>query len=157
MSNQSGRQRLSAERGLRLRLGNQAEITVLDAPVESSESEGANAASLVLRLTTPAVSMMLMGDLGEDLQARLLRSTKLSPSAILKVPHHGSQDSLNEEFLRLVSPRVSIISVGADNRFGHPAISTLEMLSGTRVLRTDERGTIEVVTNGRSYWLNSDR
>lgn len=65
---------------------------------------------------------------------------------ILKVSHHGSKNSTSDEFLEMVSPEVSIISCGRDNRYGHPHQELLERLAqtNTRILRTDTQGAIKV-------------
>jgi len=79
---------------------------------------------------------------------------------VLKAPHHGSSTSSSAAFLNAVNPELVIISVGADNRFSHPSPEVLERLEksvgGERVLRTDERGTIEVVTDGERIWIKAD-
>ena len=75
---------------------------------------------------------------------------------MLKAPHHGAATSLTPRFLREVSPQLVIISVG-ENKFGYPAPETLAKLSGLTTLRTDEEGTIEVVTDGERYWVITER
>ena len=67
-------------------------------------------------------------------------------SDILKVPHHGSETSLIEEFLAEVSPEKAVISVGQDNKFGHPSLRTIKRLErmGVEILRTDEMGDIKI-------------
>ena len=73
--------------------------------------------------------------------------------------YHGSSTSSSAAFLSAVNPELVVISVGADNRFGHPSPQVLERLEesvgGERILRTDERGTIEVVTDGERIWIIS--
>lgn len=124
----------------------------------STLSEGEiNEASVVLRLELGEVSFLFTGDIGERGQAELLRrGTELS-ATVLKVPHHGSAASLSAEFLAAVSPQVAIISVGKDNPFGHPHPDTLSRLGGRPLWHTDERGTIEVSTDGTRLWLRSQR
>lgn len=68
----------------------------------------------------------------------------------------GRATSLTPHFLREVSPQLVIISVG-ENTFGHPAPETLAKLSSLITLRTDEEGTIEVVTDGERYWVVTER
>jgi len=79
---------------------------------------------------------------------------------VLKAPHHGGNTSSSAAFLKAVNPKLAVISVGADNKFGHPSpqiLDRLEELVGEgRVLRTDERGTIEVVTDGERIWIKTD-
>ncbi len=123
-------------------------------PPEGDERAG-NAASLVLRVD-PAperpcpgcVSAVLLGDLGEDAQRRLSRSAPpeaLAPVDVVKVAHHGSADQ-DPELYRVLGARVGLIGVGADNDYGHPTPSALEMLAaaGTMPYRTDRSGTIVV-------------
>jgi competence protein ComEC len=76
-------------------------------------------------------------------------------ATILKVPHHGSQTSSSEPFVRVVNPRVAVISVQRDSRFGHPHPMVVERYKalGVQVLRTDEQGAITVRTDGQSVWV----
>jgi len=80
-------------------------------------------------------------------------------ATVLKSPHHGSNTSSSETFLEAVDPQLVVISVGADNRFGHPAPQVLERYAGRglTVLRTDEQGTIEFVTDGERLWVETTR
>lgn len=75
---------------------------------------------------------------------------------MLTVPHHGGDTSLTEPFLEVVSPELAVISVGADNRFGHPGQVTLEKLEGILTCQTVQDGTIEVIRDGSVYWLRTD-
>jgi competence protein ComEC len=69
---------------------------------------------------------------------------------LLKVGHHGSRSASSEAWLEELAPPVAVISVGAKNRYGHPAPEVLERLSrlGIRVLRTDQLGTITFTSDG---------
>ena len=64
----------------------------------------------------------------------------------LKVAHHGSKGGLTDEQLEELSPEIALISVGADNKYGHPTAETLHMLKdvGARIYRTDEQGAISI-------------
>jgi competence protein ComEC len=68
------------------------------------------------------------------------------PIDVLKVAHHGSDDAGLAALLDRAAPRLAVISVGADNSYGHPTAATLSTLAahGVRTLRTDEDGTIEI-------------
>lgn len=72
---------------------------------------------------------------------------------VLKVPHHGSKTGLDENVLKSLSPKISVISVGLKNRYHHPAQETLEVLEdlGTRILRTDIDGEVEIVSDGKNF------
>ncbi|MEJ2212136.1 MAG: hypothetical protein P8129_24335 [Anaerolineae bacterium] len=75
---------------------------------------------------------------------------------MLKVAHHGSGGSSGADFLAAVAPRYAVISVGAENRFGHPAAALLARLAASgdiTVLRTDQEGTIKFITDGTRLWL----
>lgn len=127
-------------------------LTVLAPPEElemgSGEIESAevNNASLVMRATTPVGRILLTGDIELEAQARLLAAGIDLSADVLKVPHHGSPDT-SEEFLQAVSPRVALVSVGADNRYGHPSTEVLGALraAGVTVLRTDQGGDLAVI------------
>jgi len=90
----------------------------------------------------------------------LVTSGQELTSTVLKVAHHGSNTSSSGDFLKAVNPKLAVISVGADNRFGHPSPQVLERLENLvgkeRILRTDEQGTIEVVTDGERVWIKTD-
>jgi competence protein ComEC len=90
----------------------------------------------------------------------LVASGQELTSTVLKVPHHGSNTSSSAAFLKAVNPEMVAISVGVDNRFEHPSPEVLarleESVGGERILRTDEDGTIEVVTDGERIWIKTD-
>ncbi|WP_431039114.1 ComEC/Rec2 family competence protein [Streptomyces sp. P6-2-1] len=108
--------------------------------------DGPNDASLVLVVRTGGVRLLLAGDVEPAVQRALLRRPGGAPRVdVLKVPHHGSAYQ-EGEWLRRVAPRVALVSVGADNGYGHPAPRTLDALRATGALveRTDERGDLAV-------------
>jgi competence protein ComEC len=78
---------------------------------------------------------------------------------VLKAPHHGGNTSSSQSFLEALALQVAIITVGAENRCGHPSAQVLEHYAalGIPVLRTDELGTLEFVTNGERLWVRTDR
>jgi competence protein ComEC len=75
------------------------------------------------------------------------------PVDVLKVAHHGSEDTGLDVLLDRTTPRLAVISVGADNPYGHPAASTMAKLAqhGVQTLRTDRRGTIELDVDQNSF------
>lgn len=74
----------------------------------------------------------------------LIEKGSLDDVDVLKVGHHGSKASLDEETLSVLKPEVALVSVGAGNRYGHPAESVLSLLGerGTHVARSDEMGSV---------------
>ncbi|MBC5810146.1 MAG: DNA internalization-related competence protein ComEC/Rec2 [Candidatus Eremiobacteraeota bacterium] len=99
--------------------------------------------------------MLFTGDAGAETERRLLASGFDLHADVLKVGHHGSAYSSSPEFVRAVSPRYAIVSVGKHNLFGHPAPRTIDTLAraGATIYRTDERGAIVVHVNGETVSL----
>jgi competence protein ComEC len=75
------------------------------------------------------------------------------------VPHHGSANSLDKDFLDMVSPLVAIISVSQTNSYGHPSIITLELLreQGIWTLLTSKQGSIMVKSDGKIITIEKER
>jgi competence protein ComEC len=71
------------------------------------------------------------------------------------VGHHGSKTSTSYQFLQKTQPEISLISVGKNNQYGHPSPEVMNTLSDfdIDILRTDQMGTVELITNGKTYWL----
>ena len=113
------------------------------APAVGAQPSDTNAASLVVRVELPEMSLMLLGDTGETEQRALLHSGEIAQIDIIKVAHHGSRDQ-SVDFYRELQASVGLVSVGESNGYGHPASDTLRMLSSsnTQALRSDELGTV---------------
>lgn len=112
------------------------------------DSNNLNNTSIVLKLKYKNAEFLFMGDLEKDIEKQLL--DKDIKADILKVGHHGSNTSSSKEFIEKVKPSISVISVGNNNKYNHPNKSTLDILNknNSRVLRTDELGTIIVTSDG---------
>lgn len=119
--------------------------------VDGGEAGGSavNDASLVLGVDVAGVRLLLTGDIEPPTQAALLRSGADLSADVLKVPHHGSAHQ-DPAFLDAVGAEVALVSVGADNTYGHPAPSLLAALAadGVDVARTDQDGAVAVVVDG---------
>ena len=124
-----------------------------------STDEDVNNHSVVLRLDIGRISFLLPGDIEAPVEQSLVRSNAPLAATVLKSPHHGAKTSSGVPFLEAVNPQIVVISVGADNRFGHPSPEVLARYAerGMTVLRTDERGTIEFSTNGERLWVEMGR
>ena len=85
---------------------------------------------------------LFMGDAGVEVEEDLIEKYNLQNIDVLKVGHHGSKTSSSKEFIDKVNPKYSIISVGKNNRYGHPNNSVLENLEGSKIYRTDQDGSI---------------
>jgi len=117
----------------------------------ASEVKKINETSIVSLLSFGNFDVFLSGDIGFDTEKKLSLNS-LPLIEILKVPHHGSRYSSSEDFLAKVNPDLAVISVGR-NSFGHPTDEVLERLAGAgaKVLRTDQDGEIEIVSDGRAW------
>ncbi|MGI8586972.1 MAG: ComEC/Rec2 family competence protein [Chloroflexia bacterium] len=119
-----------------------------------------NNSSVVVRLDYGSVRMLLTGDVETEAVHELLaRERGALHAQVLKVPHHGSSTGLSPDLLAAVAPSVAVISVGRGNLYGHPAPSTLNLLrqAGVPTYRTDEHGTVEVLSDGRQVWVRAER
>lgn len=127
------------------------------AMAQSIDDLGMNDESLVFRLAYGTFSMLFTADSGYPVEERMLASGAGMASTVLKVGHHGSRFSTSEAFLARVAPQIALISAGNGNNFGLPARSTLEKLQqhGVLTYRTDLDGTIELVTDGRSWNISA--
>jgi len=85
---------------------------------------------------------LFMGDAGVEVEQDLIEKYNLKDIDILKVGHHGSKTSSSKEFINEIKPKYSIISVGKNNRYGHPNKEALENLKDTKIYRTDKDGSI---------------
>ena len=94
---------------------------------------------------------LFMGDAGVEVEEELIEKYNLQDIDVLKVGHHGSKTSSSKEFINSINPKYSIISVGKNNRYGHPKESVLDILSNSKIFRTDLDGSIEIKLNKSTY------
>lgn len=124
---------------------------VLWPPARKGSAEPGNAASVTMRFdgtgqcSGGCLSSIFLGDLGKESQSRMFGAAHPSPVDVVKVAHHGSADQSPRLYERLKA-RLGIVSVGAQNTYGHPTDRLLGVLSsvGTRITRTDLEGMIVV-------------
>jgi competence protein ComEC len=116
-----------------------------------------NGASVTLRFSGD-LDALFLGDLGESDQTQLMAEGALGPVDVVKVAHHGSGDQSAELYER-IHARAGLISVGADNDYGHPNARILEILAtaATRVFRTDQLGLIVVSVEGDETVIWSEK
>ena len=85
---------------------------------------------------------MFMGDAGVEKEKDILNKYNITSIDILKIGHHGSKTSSSKSFINKIKPKYSIISVGKNNRYGHPNKEVLNNLDHSKIYRTDENGSI---------------
>ncbi len=101
-----------------------------------------NDSSSVIYLNYNDYKLLFMGDAGVGREKDILDKYNLSDIDVLKVGHHGSNTSSSKEFIYEINPNYSIISVGKNNRYGHPNKEVLNNLSDSKIYRTDQDGSI---------------
>jgi len=143
-----------AKAGVKLDVGPGVEA-VLVAP-NSSGYEDLNNNSAVLKLKYGSTSFLFTGDAEAESESEMLRAGYDLKADVLKVGHHGSHSSTTPAFLKAVSPKYAVVSVGKGNDYGHPHSETLAKLAaaGVQVFRTDLQGTIVVTSDGKSITFN---
>ena len=118
------------------------------------KGEDRNALSMVLLIKKSQFRLLLTGDISSE-QEQKLDLQEIRNCTVLKCSHHGSRFASGEEFLRAVSPKVTVISCAARNSYGHPAPETVERLTqaGSRVCYTMQSGAILMQTGGKKLRL----
>ena len=109
----------------------------------TKEYDNENDNSNVIYTELNGYKFMFMGDASKEREKDILDEYDISNIDVLKVGHHGSNTSSSKEFIKKMNPKYSIISVGKNNRYGHPNKEVLNNLSESRIYRTDLDGSIE--------------
>jgi competence protein ComEC len=152
-----------AQAGQEIDLGQGIRIQVLNPPAQLFRDTSCDIDNngVVLKLTWNKVSFLLAADIRYETELELIMLRADLRSTVLKVAHHGSMTSTAPQFLAAVDPEVAVISVGSDNRFGHPSPEVvtrlLDRLGVDNVYRTDRHGTIEFITDGERLWVETER
>lgn len=138
-------QKIAGQAGVKIKLAD-AELDILhpqDAPDEVVKDT--NMYSIVSKLIFGQNSFLFTGDLPSEEEAKLIQNNTNLSAKVLKAGHHGSKYSSSNEFLEAVKPQDAIISVGKNNRYGHPAPETIDRIKNNKIniFRTDEMGDIE--------------
>ena len=118
-------------------------------PDAGVRSDNPNLNAIVLLASYGETDVLLPADAESEVTARL----HLPAVEVLKVAHHGSEDPGLDEELRVLRPRIAVISCGRGNEYGHPRAETLAALAEVRdlvVYRTDEDGRVVIESDGRS-------
>ncbi len=110
--------------------------------LQTKEYDDENDNSNVIYTDINGYKFMFMGDAGVEKEKDILDNYNISDVDVIKVGHHGSKTSSSEEFINEINPKYSIISVGKNNRYGHPNKEVLDSLKSSKIYRTDIDGSI---------------
>lgn len=146
-----------AQAGTKIDLGE--EVTGVFLSPAASSYEGLNNYSAVLKLTYQDTSFLFTGDAEAEVEKELLASGADLSSTVLKVAHHGSDTSTTAEFLEKVKPPIAVISVGENNRYGHPSSKVIKRLekAGIQVFRTDRHGNVIITSDGKEVSVTTEK
>lgn len=125
----------------------------------SASDASLNDGSLVFFLRYGSFDALFSGDADSHVEGQYTGGRLADGQVeVLKVPHHGSRTGMTQAFVDWVRPALSIISVG-NNSYGHPSAEAINMLqsTGSRILRTDTQGDIEVVSDGKGFSVSTQQ
>lgn len=110
-----------------------------------------NGLSVISLIKYANFSALLTGDAGVVVEDQI--ADLAGDIDVLKVPHHGSKTGMNDYFLSSTRPELAVISVNSNNRYGHPAPFTIELLKKHKIktLRTDFNGEVEIISDGKTW------
>lgn len=139
-----------AKAGITLNLGDEITCEML-APL-NADYEDINNYSAVIKVTYGQTKFIFTGDTEKLSEKEMLQNNLDLSANVIKIAHHGSSSSSSKEFLDKVNPSIAVISVGAENDYGHPHESTLSELRKRKmtVYRTDKDRDILLLSNGKN-------
>lgn len=134
-------------------VGDGVELWVLWPKTPDPQVPTINEGSIVVLLKYQDFTTLLTGDAEATTQPYSLE-TEID---VLKVPHHGSKEGMKTDYLATLDPEIAIISAGKNNSYGLPDQSVITQLEevGTKIYKTFEEGTIEVVSAGKTWYTRT--
>lgn len=127
------------------------EFHFLNTNIYNNENDNSN----VIYTELYGVKLLLMGDASIVKEKDILEKYNLTNIDFLKIGHHGSHSSTSQEFINKINPKNCLISVGKNNRYGHPKESVLNILNNCHVYRTDKDGSIKVEITKKGYKIKT--
>jgi len=160
--NEHGIERKFVYRGDRLKMDDGV-VLEIEAPSKEDLERGSlggiigesnELASLMMKVSYGDFDILLTGDSQTAVMEKFVKNNSDSIE-ILQVPHHGSATGLSGGVVGSIGPKLAVISVGKGNRYGHPSQGIMDILreAGVGVVRTDRDGDVEIVSDGRRFWV----
>ena len=133
------------QKGSKIKIDNFTTVDIIS-PHSENIADNMNDNSIVAKLEAYNFSILFTGDASEKIEKELIKEKINLKSDILKVSHHGSKTGTSEEFLKSVKPKIALIGVGENNKFGHPTEDVIKRLTENKVkiYRTDRNGEISI-------------
>lgn len=159
---------VAARDGQNFKVGRNLTVKILspDAPDANKAANGSEAASenannqaVVALIQYKNIKMLFTGDIEFQTEEDIVADGEAQKVDILKVPHHGSKNGADVALLNILKPKFAIISVGANNRYHHPAPTTIDLLRkvGASIFRTDKNGSVTIESDGKTISASSQR
>ena len=126
---------------------NRSELFFLEHSLYDNENDNSN----ILYLKSYKYDFLFMGDAGVEVEKEIFEKYDLKEIDVLKVGHHGSNSSSDKEFIDVINPIYSLISVGRNNRYGHPHKEVIDNLENSIIFRTDIDGSVVFTFNDRRF------
>lgn len=134
-----------------IKYSNKINYLYLNTKVYDNENDN----SSVVYLKIYKYNFLFMGDASIEKEKDILNKYDISNIDFLKVGHHGSNTSTSKEFINRIKVKYSLISVGKNNRYGHPKESVIDTLKSSKIYRTDEDGSIEIKIKSDGYSIET--
>ena len=133
------------QKGSKIKIDNFTTVDILS-PQSENIADNMNDNSIVAKFEAYNFSILFTGDASEKIEKELIKEKINLKSDILKVSHHGSKTGTSEEFLKSVKPKIALIGVGENNKFGHPTKDVIKRLTENKIkiYRTDTDGEIRI-------------
>ena len=133
------------QKGSKIKIDNFTTVDILS-PQSENIADNMNDNSIVAKFEAYNFSILFTGDASEKIEKELIKEKINLKSDILKVSHHGSKTGTSEEFLKSVKPKIALIGVGENNKFGHPTEDVIKRLTENKIkiYRTDTDGEIRI-------------
>ena len=125
--------------------------------LQTKEYDNENENSNVIYTELNGYKFMFMGDAGVEKEKDILEKYNVSKIDVLKIGHHGSKTSSDKNFIDEMNPKYSVISVGKNNRYGHPNKEVLNNLDNSKIYRTDINGEIKIKIKRNNFNIKTYR
>ncbi len=123
--------------------------------LNTKEYDNENDNSSVIYTKLNDFQFLFMGDAGMEKENDIMKQYQIENIDVLKVGHHGSNTSSSKEFINQISPKLSLISAGENNRYKHPKNEVLDILSHSQIFRTDKNGSIKITITKNAYKIKT--
>ena len=123
--------------------------------LNTKEYDNENNNSSVIYFTYNHIKFLFMGDAEKEKELDIIDKYNIKDVTFLKVGHHGSDTSSNKDFITIINPKYSLISVGKNNRYNHPKETVLNTLKKSQIYRTDIHGSVEITINKKGYQIKT--